>query len=410
MRAFSSWRLAAVLLALAVALPACDSGTDEPVVTDQIIGGVNFTRLFAPATAPEVAAVRADWAARQTMATGIQVSAPATLPDGAKLYVVSHLITTGPGAGGDARHYGFVRVPAGAANLPVIVVHHGGDSGVYAATPNADPNADVLAVASVYPTLASTTVQVFPSYRSEPLGTQPFNAVLGGPYRSGGSPSPWDYDVDDAMMLLSAVLGRDEFAAATNDARVGALGYSRGANTALLHNVRDARIRATTEYYGPTDFFSTPIQTLGIGVLGGSPLFLAFPGAPFILATVLAPLQGPNQTYNADANYAAARLEVVRRSSSLFTAQMRNVQVHHHTADPVVPYPVSVSFDAAATAARPTGAYEFNTYSDALPAGATFSQHNPRAMPASLGRTEQFLGQYVGAGARPATARLVAAN
>ena len=83
---------------------------------------------------------------------------------------------------------------------------------------------------------------------------------------------------------------------------------------------------------------------------------------------------------------------------------MRNVQVHHHTADPVVPYPVSVSFDAAATAARPTGAYEFNTYTDALPAGATFSAHNPRAMPASFGRTEQFLGQYVGAGA----ARLVA--
>ena len=82
---------------------------------------------------------------------------------------------------------------------------------------------------------------------------------------------------------------------------------------------------------------------------------------------------------------------------------MRNVQVHHHTADPTVPYPVSVSFNAAALAAHPVGAYEFNTYSDALPAGATYSAHNPRAMPASLPRTEQFLAQYVTA-SRPAFA------
>ena len=416
MRSPSPWRLAAVVLALLVVLPACDSGTDEPTpAQDQIVGGVNFTRLFAPATAPEIAAVRTEWDNRALSVrnvTGVQVSAtPATLPDGAKLYVVSHLITTGPGAGADARHYGFVRVPAGAENLPVVVVHHGGDRGVYAATPTSDPNADVLAVAALYPTLASTTVQVFPSYRSEPLGTQPFDAVLGGPYTSGGTPSPWDYDVDDAIMLLSAVLQRGEFASATNDGLVGALGFSRGANTALLHNIRDQRIRATTQYYGPTDFFSTPIQGLATGVLGGSPQFLSFPGAPFLLANVLQPLQGPGQTYNADADYARARLEVVRRSTSAFTSDMRSIQVHHHTADPVVPYPVSVSFDAAATTARPSRVYEFYSYSDPLPAGATYSQHNPRAMPASIGRTEQFLGQYIGARmARPVASQPVLAD
>ena len=398
-------RFAAVplLLVFAVVLPACDSAAEPPTSTDTIFVGVNFTRLFAPATDVEVQAVRADWAARTPTASGIQVTGPAPAPDGSRLYVVSHEITTGPGASG--RHYGFVRIPAGAVNAPVLVVHHGGDSGVFAAAP--DANAGVLAMAQAFPTLFSQTVQVFPTYRAELLGTQGFEAAFGPPVSSGGTPSPWDYDVDDAMALLSAVLARDEFSAATDDARIGALGFSRGANTALLQSARDPRIRAVTQYYAPSDFFSAGIQTLALGVLGGDPRARSFPGATYLYESVLQPLQGPNGTYNASADYARARLGVVRRSATLFTTSLRNVQVHHHQADPVVPYAVSASFDAAARARPVQGAYEFNTYTDALPAGATYSQHNPLAMPASLAATERWLGQYVVSG--PA-ARLVAAN
>ena len=386
--------LAPFLLAflLALALPACDSGGDEPPTRqDSVIAGLNFTRLFAPATPAEVADVRADWAARTPTAAAIEVRGPAPAPDGSQIYVVSHALT-GPGAAG--RHYGFVRVPAGASNFPVLVVHHGGDQGVFAGAPNA--NVGVLAVAQAFPGIASKTVQVFPSYRSEPLGTQGFEPVLGPPVVSGGTASPWDYDVDDAMALLSAVLARDEFAAATDAGRVGALGFSRGGNTALLHQIRDRRVRAVTEYYGPSDFYNVGAQQLALALLGGAgpttmQAAMGLPGAPYLYTSVLNPLRNADGSVNEGADYARARLEVARRSPSLFTSSLRNVQVHHHRRDGVVPVAFSEAFDVAAQTARPQGAYEFNLYGEA--GAGDPSVHNPAAMPESLGRTDAFLTQ-----------------
>ena len=387
--------LFALLAAFTLALPACDSGgtTDGPPPGNTIANGVDFTRLFGPASPAEIASIRADWAARTNTASGIQVSAPATLPDGASVYIVSHDITTGPGASG--RHYGFVRVPAGAINQPVIVVHHGGDSGVKL-------EGDVFGLSQAYPTLFSQTVQVFPSYRSEPLVTSTTIATsLGASQTSGGTASPWDYDVDDAMTLLSAVLGRDEFSGATDEARVGALGFSRGANTALLHQVRDPRIDAVTEYFGPTDFLNGTVQGLALVVLGAdSPTrqgAIQLPGARFLYENVLLPLQGPGGAYNGAADYDAARLAIIRRSASQFTSSLRNVQVHHHRRDGVVRFPFSVVFDAAAQSSRVQGGYEFNAYGDAPASDADLrtSFHSPTAMPESLPRTEQWLARYV---------------
>ena len=397
MTRFPFHRLAVLplLAVLALALPACDSGgtTDGPPPGNTVANGVDFTRLFGPATPAEIAAIRADWAGRTNTATGIQVSAPATLPDGARVYAVSHELTAGPGASG--RHYGFVRVPAGAVNVPVIVVHHGGDSGVKL-------EADVFGLSQLYPTLFSQTVQVFPSYRAEPLVTSTILAPsLGATQTSGGTASPWDYDVDDAMTLLSAVLARDEFSAATDEGRVGALGFSRGGNTALLHTARDPRVDAVTEYFGPTDFLNGTVQGLALVVLGvDSPTrqgAIQLPGARFLFENVLQPLQGPGGTYNGSANYDAARLAIIRRSASQFTAGLRNVQIHHHRRDGVVRFPFSVVLDAAVQAARPQGAYEFNAYGEAATSDADLntSFHSPPAMPASLASTEQWLRRYV---------------
>lgn len=376
------------LLALAlVVLPACDAVMEPVPSTDTVRFGVNFTRLFGAPTADEVGAVRAEWAARTPTATGIQVVGPAVGPDGSQLYVVSHLITSGPGGGGTARHYGLVRVPPGAANLPVLVMHHGGDQGTGTFDPTA--NSGLFAQRAAFPVLFGQTVQVLPSYRSEPLRTDGF-PTLGTGLVSGGTPSPWDYDVDDAMALLSAVLARDEFASATDENRVGAIGFSRGANVALLHNVRDPRVRAVTNYYGPSDFYNPVTDDLAASLLGGFPRALMLPGGPFLRDNVLRPLQGPNATEDPRLDYDRGRREVIRRSASLFTAQMRNVQVHHHQTDAVVPVPISQAFNARAQAARPQGAYEFTIYTNALPPGVS-STHNAEAMPASLTATEAFM-------------------
>ena len=386
-------RLAAapLLLLLALALPACDSA--EPTSPDTVLAGVNFTRLFAPATPAETAAVRAEWAARSPAAAAVTVSGPATTPDGARIFVVSHQMTTGPGA--PLTHYGFVRVPAGLADdAPVLVVHHGGDTGVKA-------ESDVIGLSQVFPALFARTVQVFPSYRAEPLVTDVLAPVLGPTQTSGGTASPWDYDVDDSMALLSAVLAHPTFDPATDDGRVAALGFSRGGNTALLHAARDARIDAVTDYFGPSDFFNPSAQQLALALIGGlgpdtATGALRLPGARFLLDRVLDPLRGADDSYNDGANYAAARLEVVRRSASQFTAGLRNVQMHHHRRDAVVPVAFSVAFDVAAQAARPQGAYQYILYGEAAtaPADLNPSFHSPLAMPESLARTQDFLGQY----------------
>ena len=387
-------RLSALALALLLTATGCDSGEPDPPDGGLIAGGVSITRLLAPATDAEIAAVRADWAARSPEAVDAMVVASGSF-DGATVHVVSH--TMGEGQGAPLTHYGVVRVPDGLADdAPVLVVHHGGDNGFSIATNSGafTANTSVEAMVDAFPSLFSQTVQVIPAYRAEDITAGV--AGLAGTYASGGSASPWDYDVDDSIALLSSAL--DLFDDETDEDAVAALGYSRGANVALLHQVRDERIDAVTEYYGPTDFYNGVIQTLAIGVATNNPNALRLPGALFLRDEVLAPLQTMGNAYDPDADYATARLEVVRRSASLFKSDMENVQIHHHTQDPVVGYPVSEAFNAQP--GMVSGDYEFNTYTNPVPVQG--AEHSPEGMPASLNSTQRWLAQYLGLTLNPA--------
>ena len=71
-------------------------------------------------------------------------------------------------------------------------------------------------------------------------------------FPSEGLPSPWDRDVDDTMSLLSVAF---EHVPELDEERVAILGSSRGGAVALLAAVRDRRIDAGVEFFGPTDFF-----------------------------------------------------------------------------------------------------------------------------------------------------------
>ena len=385
-----------VLLALVLSLPACDSG--EEGSDDFIFQGVNYTRLFAPATASEAQAVRADWDARNTTSSNASVVASTTV-DGAKVSVVEHTVTaTG---GGTVTHYGVVREPAGASGLPILVVHHGGDNGFAINSGNA--NGGVRQFAAAFPDLASSTVQVFPVYRSETISTTGY-AALGGPYTAGGTESPWDYDVDDAIALLDAVQGLGDFSGSTDDGRAGAIGFSRGGNTAALQAIRDDAITALVDYYGPTDFFNDGAVTLAQGVLSGNPFALNLPGAQFLFDNVLNPLRNADGTFNANADYAGARLEVVRRSASVFEADLPNTQVHHHERDPVVPVIFSEAFaDAAEGGAG--GSFEVFFYGTGGTSAGNFHAPEETAdMRASIPRVEAFLSAQLGgtAARRPA--------
>lgn len=373
--AFSRPRLGAlpVLLALLVVLPACDSGGEvEPGDQDQVFFGVNYTRLFAPATAAEIQAVRSDWAARNTQSSN-EVELDAIDVAGGTAYLVSHTVTsTGQSP---ITHYGVVRVPDGASDLPALVVHHGGDSGFSLSAGSS--NTGILQFASTFPTLGSETVQIIPVYRSESI-------VLGDErYDAGGSPSPWDYDVDDAIAFLDAALSL--YGDAIDETRIGAIGFSRGGNTAALHAIRDNRIDALVDYYGPTDFYNDATQTLATGLLTSNPAALGLPGADYLLNTVLNPLRNADGTPNPNADYSTARLEVVRRSASLFTGDLPDTQVHHHTQDPVVPIAFSQGFAAAAST---VATFEFFSYS--TPSNGS-SFHSPEGFPTSIPVASDFL-------------------
>ncbi|MEO0560360.1 MAG: prolyl oligopeptidase family serine peptidase, partial [Bacteroidota bacterium] len=305
--------VAVLLLAAVLFLPACDTGgtTPEPN-TDTIFFGVNYTRLFAEPTAAEIAAVKAGWDARLTQSSGTPKTAGSASFDGAFYGILQHTVSTATGPG-DVVHYGVVRIPDGASDFPILVVHHGGDDGL--AINAGSANTGVQQWVAAFPQLAASTVQIWPVYRSETI-TVSGSPIGGETYTAGGDPSPWDYDVDDSIAFLDAVIERwGDF---VDENRVAAMGMSRGANTALLHAVRDSRIDAVTNYYGPTDFYGDGAQALATGVLTGNEAVLGLPGAQYLFDTVIDPLRNEDGSYNASADYASAKREVLRRSASEF--------------------------------------------------------------------------------------------
>ena len=385
-----------ILLALLVALPACDSNDPPPEEeeTDVVVSGVNFTRLFAPATDGEVAAVRADWSMRNPSSSNESVVATTTL-GGATLAVVEHTVTASGSA--PVTHYGLVRVPDGADDAPVLVVHHGGDDGFSVSAGSS--NTGVVQFVSTFGAVADDVVLVVPVYRSETLSTAGVGG-LGASYTAGGTPSPWDYDVDDSIAMLDAALAL--FDDETDGDRVAAIGFSRGGNTAALHAVRDDRIDGLVDYYGPTDFFNADgAQFLARLLLAFEPdapnnPVIGLPGAQYLYDEVLDALR------DGRVSEADARLEVVRRSASVFQADLPATQVHHHYRDGVVTVPFSLAFQAAAEGGD-GGPFEAFFYGTPATGTADLSGtfHSPDAtaeMRASIPVVADFLTRRLGIG------------
>ena len=81
-------------------------------------------------------------------------------------------------------------------------------------------------------------------------------------FPSEGLPSPWDWDVDDTMSLLSVAF---EHVPELDEERVAILGSSRVGAVALLAAVRDRRIDAVVECSSarPTFSVSTHVRSRG---------------------------------------------------------------------------------------------------------------------------------------------------
>ncbi|MHC4550151.1 MAG: alpha/beta hydrolase family protein [Planctomycetota bacterium] len=346
------------LLALlgVVLLLGCSGSGSGP--QDLVVEGVDFTRLFAPPSQAEIDAILAEWAGRQPQAQDVNVVATTSLGLGAvdvTVHVVSHVVD-GP------RHYGAILVPDGAlpGSLPILMYAHGGDGGV-----------DIDQVVPFLPFILGSGIDDFviaiPSFRAEPL------TFDGTTYVSDGPPSPWDRDVDDALALLDVVAGLTPEA---DPARIGILGFSRGACVALLMAIREPSIDLVVEFFGPTDFFGPFVQQVVAEALRGNPRGL--PGLAHLDQELIQPLKSGQLTIE------DVRPEILRRSPVYFADRLPQVQVHHGTDDTVVPVGEAERLIAVMAAlGRRAPEFEFYLY----PGGG----HDPLTLPGSIPRTVSFL-------------------
>jgi dipeptidyl aminopeptidase/acylaminoacyl peptidase len=347
-----------VTAATLLLLSACDDATEPE---DRIIEGVDFSVLFAEPSQAEIDAVANEWAGRDVSAQNHQEVASANLNINGidvRLSVVSHTV-------GGVLHYGAILVPDGAqpGSLPVLVYSHGGDGGV-----------DIDETLSLLPFLLGGDLQDFvfvaPSFRAEPL------VFDGMTYQSGGSPSPWDRDVDDALALINVVAAT--IPEADSD-RIGVVGFSRGACVGLLMAERDPQIDVVVEFFGPTDFFGPFVQDVVEEALLGS--LRDLPALDFLNDEYIQPLK------NGDLTIADVRPELIRRSPVYWADRLPQLQVHHGTADAVVPFGEATRLiNVMQGLGRGEPEFEYYLY--------VGGGHDP-LLPGAIGRTRDFVTRLV---------------
>ena len=344
-------RICFSLLFFLVFIAACGDAPTQPG------SGVDLDRLFAPPTATEIAAVEADWAARATVVRDVRVEqVTQAYPVGVatlQLRVVSHVVDGN-------RHYGAVLARDSVAQgLPILLYLHGGDGGV-----SVDEVTFVALLAGID---AARYVWVVPSFRSEPL------RAGGRTWTSEGEPSPWDRDVDDTLGLVAAAA---QLLPMANARCLGAVGVSRGAGVGLLLSARDQRLRSTVAFFGPTDFFGPFVREVAEEALRGQ--MRPLPGLTALNEQWLQPLR------QGQATYADVRLALLRRSGVWFAQRMGAVQLHHGTADDVVPVSQAHALIAAMDGiGRVPPAFEAYIYEG--------GGHNPLSMPGSGPRASAYI-------------------
>lgn len=306
-RAATAWTLGPESGDQTLALTAAEATATTTAVSLDL--EAELDTLFMPATDAEIGTVRADWAARDVSVVGARVELEGPLDlvgTPTVLRIVSHTV-------GGSRHYGAIIVPDGAEerSLPILAYLHGGENGVSIG--------DIIIAAIALGDLRDRFVYVIPSFRSEPLEYGDSTWVSEGPS------SHWNYDVDDVLALLNLAI--ETIPEARPDS-INMFGGSRGGGVALLAGVRDERIARIVTFFGPTYFFDDWVREIVREAALRMPRRLT--GVAHLDSTVVQPY------IRGDLTRSETRLELVRRSSALWAADLPSVQLHHGTIDATV--------------------------------------------------------------------------
>lgn len=347
---------------LAPLLLTTGCGLSSSVNDDNIVAGVDFTELFADASQSEIAAVKIDWSSRLPEAIDVVIEKTGAVLLGGKpatVKIVSHTV-------GGITHYGAIMAADGldVRSTPVMVYSHGSDQGV-------SVDNEVLLVLSFFSGMAERFVYVIPSFRNEPLSFQ------GTTWQSEGPPSPWDWDVDDALSLLQVAY---QIEPAADPDRVGVLGFSRGAAVGMLMAARSESIDRVIDFFGPTDFFAPFVQDVTREILLGDPRPL--PGIDFLTEEFILPFK------EGTISLEEIRLALVRRSAVLYVDKFNRLQIHHGTADQTVPVGQAERLiDAMLAAGKTQDQFQAFLYDG--------GSHNPLTLEGSLDRAKDFMFELV---------------
>ena len=349
--------LSALGLIFHILLVGCSGDPTSPDDKD-IVAGVNLDSLFAAPTAEEIATIEGEWQLRNPVASEVTILDSGKHEDFSVL-VLSHDVN-------GVTHKGAVIVPDSTGNspLPVLVLLHGGDGGI-----NLDQYLSLIRY-DEYNTFDNLIV-VVPSFRSEAL------TYGGEQYTSGGNPSPWDRDVDDALALIRSAV---RTIPAADSTRIGVLGYSRGAGVGLLMGIRNPDIDLIVEYFGPTDFMGEYVREIAREALQGK--LRDLPGLHWLNQQYLQPLK------EGELSIDDVRLELIRRSAVYFPDRLPQIQIHHGTSDTIVAVSQAERLiEVMEEAGRTEPGFEHYLYN-----GGT---HNPFSLNGSMERTAVFLGRLV---------------
>jgi dienelactone hydrolase len=199
-----------------------------------IINTVDMSLLTAPVMRFETAQLEADWATRNPVESGYEQITERIESDGTRRIVVAHMVD-------GRRHIGGIVIPPAEdfELLPVMVMCHPG-----AVSVNLSGRTWLQGLCSDAD-VCERFLLVVPSFRGERLTLEGL-----GSWTSGGHPSVFDRDADDAIALLDCVLNHFSNA----DRRcILASGYSRGGQVAMRIAQRDSRIMGVIDFCGMAD-------------------------------------------------------------------------------------------------------------------------------------------------------------
>jgi len=328
-----------------------------------------------------IAQTESEWALRNHEVVEMTKVAEGTYTD-CQVKVFSHLIDGDNDELINDKHYVAVRYPRNFVSdkkFPVLIINHGGTGGInLAKLENFDAG------------LPGTCIKdnffiVMPSYRAESLDARVIDpAHPEWLFHAEGTASVLDYDVDDVITALNAVLKKIK---QTDKTRIAAYGTSRGGAVTLLLDARETRIKRTVDMFGGANMMLTEdaLEATTCDESAGNPIL------NILMDEVVCPYLAEELTVD------QARLALVRRSVIYFAAGLFKLQIHHGMADTTVPIAHSESLTAAIDALGTTPPfYQFYIYEGGVHSVESLHDAIPGVSAGDQGvRVEPFLCELV---------------